>query len=88
MNKLMIMAAVAAVGLWMTTGCSTCCKKDTTCTKPTASVTCTNTISADFMACGGGCTNKMFAEGCTNKLNADFIACGGGCTNKLTDAKL
>jgi len=84
MKTLMILAAVVAAGVLATTGCSSCCKKDGTCTKPAAAVTCTN----HFVAFGAGCTNQLdLACGpCTNKL---ILACGPctnnvSCTNTLT----
>ena len=81
MKQLMILAAVVAAGILMTTGCcSTCGKKDGTCTKPTAAASCTNnTFAADFrLACSGSCTNQF---------NAYLAACPSECTNKPSGGK-
>ena len=80
MKQLMILAAVVAAGILMTTGCcSTCGKKDGACAKPTAATGCTNTLAADFrLACSGSCTNQF---------NAYLAACPSECTNKPSGGK-
>jgi hypothetical protein len=79
MKKLMILAAMVLTGTLLMTGCSTCCKKDDSCTKPAASLSCTNHVTFDLAEC---------AKGCTNKLTLDLAECPKGCTNKFSTFSL
>ena len=85
MKTLFALAAVIATGVLLATGCSTCCKNGV-CTKPTAALSCTNSLGADLAACPG-CTNKLSVAacpGCTNKLTLDLVVCPKDCTNKFS----
>ena len=75
MKKLIIIAAVVAVGVLAATGYS-----NSTGTKPVAAVGCTNSL----VAFSGDCTNNVlaFSGNCTNQLSLD-LACGT-CTNSVS----
>ena len=74
MKTLFALVALIATSVLLATGCSTCCKKDST--KPMASAACP------------GCTNNLvisLCPGCTNKVTLNLAECTkGGCTNKFS----
>lgn len=69
----MILPAVIATGALLTTGCSTCCKKDGSCSKPMTKASCTNAFGSELVMGIMACTNQV---SCTNAVNADLVAAG------------
>ena len=63
---MMILAAVFAAGILLTTGCSsTCCHKDGTCAKPAAA--CTGACCADKATCAKCCGDAAGCAKCCKK---------------------
>lgn len=67
MKTMMILAAVFAAGILMTTGCSsTCCKNEGACTKPAASA-CTGACCSDPATCAKCCKDEAGCAKCCKK---------------------
>ena len=65
MKSMMILAAVFAAGLMMTTGCANCCKDKGSCAKPAAA--CTGACCADKATCAKCCTDAAGCAKCCKK---------------------
>ena len=65
MKSMMILAAVFAAGMLMTTGCSTCCHKDKSCTKP--AMACDGSCCKDGAACAKCCKDAAGCAKCCKK---------------------
>jgi hypothetical protein len=92
MKNLLTLAVALVAAALVSTGCSTCCKKDAAGTKPATAAACTNHFSG-FAFTTAECTNKPGAllvdcpKGCTNKFSLNLADCPKGCTNKLNVAE-
>ncbi len=65
MKTMMILAAVFAAGILMTTGCSTCCHKDSACCQP--AVKCDGTCCKDAATCAKCCKDEAGCKQCCKK---------------------
>ena len=65
MKNLMLLAAVCTVALLMTTGCSTCCKKDSSCSKP--AMKCDGSCCKDDATCAKCCKDEAGCKVCCKK---------------------
>lgn len=65
MKTIMMLAAVLATGVLLTTGCSTCCHKDDACCKPAAK--CDGGCCKDPATCAKCCTDAAGCAKCCKK---------------------
>jgi len=65
MKTMMMLAAVFAVGVMMTTGCSTCCKKDGAETK--TAMSCNGSCCKDAASCAKCCKDEAGCKKCCPK---------------------
>lgn len=65
MKTLMILAAVFAAGLMMTTGCASC--KDGSCSKPATAMKCDGGCCKDSVTCAKCCTDAAGCAKCCKK---------------------
>ncbi|MDD5138985.1 MAG: hypothetical protein PHY43_01850 [Verrucomicrobiales bacterium] len=65
MKTMLTLAAVFAAGILMTTGCSTCCKKDAASAKP--AMACDGSCCKDKATCTKCCTDEAGCAKCCKK---------------------
>ena len=65
MKTIMMLAMVAVAAILMSTGCSTCCKKDGTCTKP--AMKCDGSCCKDAATCAKCCKDEAGCAKCCKK---------------------
>ena len=65
MKNIMMLAAVAVTGIFLMTGCSTCCKKDGACS--TAAMKCDGGCCKDAATCAKCCKDEAGCAKCCKK---------------------